>query len=273
VLDATRYDLWTQVVGPTLAAASTSVHSVGSASVEWINETFADEHSARWRRAGYVTGNPHTAKPGGHKWRNDSVYPLSDRGLAYLDEVWRDRWDVDGMETVTPSDMTARGLWAWSRRDRFNIDTLVVHYMQPHVPFRNGDWTDGWKNTLAFGEPDKNPGNKDAWKKLRDGEVLEDEFWAAYRDNLGWVLEELDVWKRAVDGTVLVTSDHGNAAGEMGQWGHPPGSANPVLRKVPWAVLEADGDGVDIEPPGDPPVLEGIGDVDVAGRLGALGYR
>jgi len=276
VLDACRYDLWMDTVAPDLQSWTESAYSVGSASVEWLNQTFADKYRESWQSAGYVTGNPHTAKDGGtqYNWRDASVYPLKERGLAYLDEVWRDQWDVDGIETVTPERMTERGIWAWNNRERYGMDTLVVHYMQPHIPFRNGEWTDGWKNTLAFGEPENNPNKKDTWRKLRDGDIPETEFWEAYADNLNWVLEEISRWQLAVDGKILITSDHGNAAGEWGQWGHPVASSNPVLRKVPWAMLETHGDGIEASPSGNPPVTDGVGDVEtVNDRLEALGYK
>ena len=270
VLDGLRYDTWSRVIDVELATKTEPRYSLGSASVEWINETFADRFESSWSRAGYVTGNPHSAKDGGHRWRDVSVYPLKDRGIAYLDEVWRDQWHIDEYETVRPEIMTERGLYAYKNAD---VDSLVVHYMQPHVPFRSLSETGGWKNTLAFGESDAD--KKDDWFKLRDGEIPAKDFWCAYRDNLRWVLNEVERWQSIVDGKILVTSDHGNAAGEWGQWGHPPGSGNPALRKVPWVLLEGDGKEMGaINPPGDPPVTEGVGDVDgVNDRLEALGYR
>jgi len=269
ILDACRFDTWQEMANTDWQAKGR--WSLGSASVEWINETFANRYENSWSQAAYVTGNPHTAKDGGDKWRDSSVYPLKQRGLMYLDEVWRDQWDPGPLETVSPDVMTARGFYAY---EHANADTVVVHYMQPHVPFRNApEWTGGWANTLAFGEADTD--KKDDWCKLRDGDVPPSEFWDAYRDNLQWVLAEVKRWRDAVNGTILVTSDHGNAAGEYGQWGHPPGSGNPTLRKVPWLLLEGRGNGLPkYDVPGDPPVTKGIGDVDgVDERLEALGYR
>lgn len=146
---------------------------------------------------------------------------------------------------------------------------MVVHYMQPHIPFKKQpDWTAGW-DVERFGTAGE---GKDDWHKVRDGDIPEDEFWNAYAANLEWVLKEVARWHNAIDGTILITSDHGNAMGECGQWGHPPGSANPAIRKVPWCVVDGIGDNeITVEPSGNPPVVGGE-NRDVDAQLSALGY-
>jgi hypothetical protein len=288
VLDSCRYDLWEYTVGAhnslvrsmdqfgdgmPIASNTTSIWSVGSASPEWISNTFANEHREHWENAAYVTANPFSAKEG-HEIRHldPDVVPLVDRGLGYLDEVWRDAWPMnDDLPTVDPATLTERALWAWNERRRLDVDTIVVHYMQPHIPFRGqSEWTDGW-DLSGFGTGGGH--GKDDWLKLRDGEIGETEFWDAYRDNLRWVLEEVRRWYELTDANILVTSDHGNGKGEWGQWGHPPGSANPAIRKVPWCELSGvGGQSVDPslarQPPGSGPE-----NTDVEEQLGALGYR
>jgi len=277
VLDACRWDLWCEVLQERdddplyrqLLSANESRWSVGSASVEWINETFADEYREHWRDTAYVTGNPHTAKTSDFgRYTDASVYPLQQRGLPYLDEVWADQWHVDEYETVRPDTMTDRAMFAYQTHDR-----VLVHYMQPHIPFKDyTHWSEGWKNTLAFGENPMHTEKKGDWEKLRDGEIPRDEFWQAYKGNLRWVLEEVRRWCRETDARVLVTSDHGNAMGEWGMWGHPPGSPLQVLREVPWVVIDGWGDGpVEVDPPGDPPATAAE-DPNVSERLAALGY-
>jgi len=285
VLDSCRFDLWTQVVGPgsgihlehgnhwPLAENTESRWSVGSASPEWIDNTFADAHCGSWRTAGYVTANPFSGKAATDmNILSEEVYPLADRGLAYLDEVWRDQWPMnDALPTVGPSVLTDRALWAWDRRERYSMDKLVVHYMQPHIPFKKRpEWTDGW-DLDGFGSGGGH--GKDDWHKLRDGEVPADEFWNAYAANLEWVLREVERWYNSVDGTLLVTSDHGNGKGEYGQWGHPPGSANPSIRKVPWSVVDGVGENeIAVDPVGNPPVVGGS-NREIDEQLSALGYR
>jgi hypothetical protein len=45
--------------------------------------------------------------------------------------------------------------------------------------------------------------------------------------NVAWLVEQLD-------GKIIITSDHGEALGENGLWGHAPKKDLPVLKTVPW---------------------------------------
>lgn len=279
VLDACRYDIWNEVAWqhpelcPRGSRAAPSAWSVGSASPEWIAHTFDDRHRDAWADAGYVTANPFSGKdPDDVPFVGGEAYPLADRGLAYLDEVWRDQWPAsDNLPTVAPDVLTDRALWAWQRREEYGMDRLVVHYMQPHIPFRSRpEWCAGW-DLNGFGTGG-GYGEKDDWKMVRDGDVDADEFWTAYADNLRWVLGEVLRWYQATDARLLVTSDHGNAMGEFGEWSHPANSANPVLRRVPWITVDGvNATDVTPEPAGDPPVQRGTSE-DVEDQLRALGY-
>lgn len=282
VLDACRFDLWQEVtesdsyggesangVVHTHAWPQHSKWSVGSASLHWINETFAERHRSDWEQAAYVTANPFSGKQGDEIQNLDSaVYPLADRGLGYLDDVWRDAWPMDdGLPTVDPATLTERGFHAYQNAD---VDRTVVHYMQPHIPFKKRpEWFGGWGGTQDFGEPGNEGDSKDTWLRVRDDELLRDEVLSAYAANLEWVLQEVQRWYEGTDARILVTSDHGNALGEWGQWSHPPYSANPVLRKVPWVTVE--GIGENDLPTQTPP--EHSTPVNVDERLEALGYR
>jgi len=231
VLDACRYDLWREVVGlnrggprplpsfhKTLARATASRYSVGSASLHWIQNTFADKHRDDWRDAAYVTANPFSGKTPNRMANLDaSVYPLQTQGLGYLDEVWRDEWPMsDGLPTVDPATLTERGFHAYRHED---TERVVCHYMQPHIPFKKRpEWFGGWGGTERFGEPGAEGDSKDIWLRLRDAELPRDEVWNAYAANLEWVLSEVKRWYAETDARILVTSDHGNALGEYGQW-------------------------------------------------------
>jgi hypothetical protein len=272
VLDACRADLWAEVA-PRWLGRSTA-YSVGGCSPEWIDRTFSADYDLEG--VGYVTANPFSSKgPDGlGAVRDGSAYPLRDRGLAYLDEVYADRWNPDGrLPTVTPADVTARARWAWNRRDELGIEQLVVHYMQPHIPFRSRpEWCHGW-DLDGFGTG----GGyfKDTWKKIRDGELQADAVWAAYADNLRWAIDDaVTPWVTGSDASLLVTSDHGNAMGEWGEWGHPIRSNNPAVREVPWVRTVGLEDRPVGDVPGDPPAryASGSGETVVEDQLAALGY-
>lgn len=284
VLDACRYDLWNEVIGNgkgnvtsmadyvvehPLSEHTDSKWSVGAASPEWLSKTFARKYDETVARTGYVTANPFSGKQGTEKaFLDAAVFPLQDRDFAHLDEVWRDAWPMsEEMPTVAPATVTERAMWAYENKD---MERLVVHYMQPHTPFKKRpEWTAGWELD-GFGTGGGK--GKNDWHKVRDGEIPKDEFWNAYAANLEWVLHEVETWINKTDASILVTSDHGNAMGEYSQWGHPPGSANPAIRKVPWVEVEGVGTApIDAANMTAPPTTDTESDIDE--QLAALGYK
>ena len=278
ILDACRVDAL-QAVADEYKLLPDSIParwSVGSASPEWISNTFANEHRAEYADVGYVTANPFTAKEPG-AFRSDDVYPVRDLPLAYLDEVFLDQWESDGYHTVVPDVMTGRARYLWDNRREHGVERMVVHYMQPHMPFRTRpEWFNGWGGTDKFGEVDEQE-DRDIWIKLRDGEIDKQEFWTAYLDTLRWVLDEVQRWVTTTDARVLITADHGNGKGEWGVWSHPPGVIAPAVKRVPWVLVDGERkQTMDYEVRGDPPVVSsnGVENVhDMKDRLEALGYR
>lgn len=61
---------------------------------------------------------------------------------------------------------------------------------------------------------------------------------AAYAANLEAVLQQTAELVRSLSGRIVVTSDHGEFLGEDGFYGHPTGSDHPILKEVPWLVVE-----------------------------------
>lgn len=271
ILDAARVDLMREASSeyPWLPEGIDAYWSVGSCSPDWIDRTFSDPRQT----TGYVTGNPFSGSPA--DWAGNQV---AEDDLGYLDEVWRDELCVleNGITTVPPEVMTAHALSAWERRDDLGIDRLIVHYMQPHQPFRSQpDWAGGRRNLMDPVDPDEHYGAC-PWQLARRGEIDADELWTAYRDNLCWVLDDgVAPLVHDVNCRVGLSADHGNGRGEWGIWEHPPGAVNPQVRKVPYVEIEAEG----IEFDGIEPVerttkgrIENT-EIDVNQRLEALGYR
>ena len=320
VLDGCRVDLMRGMAGDhrvTPAGSVESVWSVGSQSAEWMDTTFGPAHHEEMARTAYVTGNPFSAQSAEHVLvTSGETLPLDSGDWGLLYEAWREEW-VDGeVSTIPPAPLTDAAVAVWNRRDELGVDRVLVHYMQPHAPFRSRpEWFLGTADIESWGQvrgsggeggadsegqagettaltdlsaeelaelerlsEAETDGVKDPWTRLRDGELPRAEFWAAYRDNLRWVLDDVS---RLVEGTtarVALTSDHGNAAGEWGVWSHPPGVPVPALRKVPWVSRQGTG-----ERNPDPPLPEVVsagagstattGDSGVAERLADLGYR
>ncbi len=258
VLDGLRVD----AARETIDADIESVWSPASTSIDWIERHFDERHREHWASAGYVTGNPFAHHDTNHARSAD----LKDKGLGYLDLVYERAFgEVSGIKTTPPEAITDAAIAAWRRED---VDRLIVHYMQPHQPFRSRpDWESVYSN-LENLAGEVNEGGPDIWKRCRDGEFSERELWDAYCDNLEWVWEDVqNRLLRNLDADVTVTADHGNGMGEFGVWSHPPGAVAPAVRKVPaWHAT-----GVDertVQPEGSGEATDG----DVTDQLEALGY-
>ncbi|ESP89032.1 hypothetical protein [Candidatus Halobonum tyrrellensis] len=237
--------------------------SVGSTSWEWLHDTFAPDRADSVRNTAYVTGNAHT-----HRFGDE--FPVDPEAFGLLDEVWRYGWD-DEFSGMPPRPITDRAVAVGRRRE---FDRMVVHYMQPHSPYRSLDVE---RDVDRPGEA-----NLGVWDLLQDGTLPVETAWDAYRDNLRWVLDDLELLLENLDAdTVVVSSDHGEAFGEWGLYGHYRHVPVGVLRTVPWVELSATDEGT-YEPTLEPPEVDADGADDpdddetaelVEERLTALGYR
>lgn len=243
ILDACRADTYQEV-----DEDADEYWSVASSSKYWLERTFGDRDTSS---VGYISANPFAAGLDENQF-----------GYSHLEPV---TMTSHGIETVDPETLRDHAVSAWRQRDDLGIDQLVVHFMQPHVPFRSKpEWfgqllgTETWGSHLAY--------------RVGNGEIKRSDWMDAYRDNLAWVLDEgVHPMTDLVDGTVGITADHGNALGEWGLFGHPRGVAVPAVRKVPWQTLEASRIRDDFEP-----VELGsqtLTDEQTREQLEALGYR
>lgn len=229
LLDGCRVDALEATIGNV-----DSYRSVASTSPTWVERTFANAPDG----VAYVSANPFS--------------PPAEDAVRHLEMV--PVREVSGVETAPPQDVTTRAVDVWQHREELGIDRLVVHYMQPHVPFRSRpEW---FQNLDRWGSH--------RWQDI-DDDIDRDEWLVAYRDNLAWALVDgVGQLASAVDATIAVTADHGNATGEWGLWGHPRGGLAPSVRRVPWTTI----DGVVAEP-----IEVGEkGDYDAESQLEALGY-
>ena len=249
ILDACRVDLLREVAAdyPFIGEVK-SLDSVGSMSEEWMVKTFTDEYAAETSETAYVTANAFSGEV------------LDDDSFRLLEEVWRYHWD-DDLGVVTADAVTDSAVRVGREYD---LEYLIVHYMQPHHPFIGSD---------AFGDFESDPfGEKGATTEvdaLRRNEVTRAEFWAGYRDNLRYVLEEVETLLANVAADrVVITADHGDALGEWGIYGHPAGCLHSAVRTVPWVETTAEDTG-EYEPQLEPRTAESV---EVQDRLRDMGY-
>jgi hypothetical protein len=209
---------------------------------------FKNEFQTEMGETSYVSANPHT---------EDLAAP---EDFERLIEVWRSAWTDEG--TVPPRPVTDAAIETGRKT---NDGRLLVHYMQPHCPFINHTELTPDRGTVD--RSDRHP--DDVWDALERGEVSESTVWAAYQDNLELVLDEVKLLLDNVNAErVVITSDHGNAVGEWGLYGHPRMMPFSCLRRVPWIEFTTTDSGRH-EPDRQSKEVE----VDRDEQLRALGYR
>lgn len=228
VLDACRRDLFEETADMDAFDHYETKQSLGSATPEWTRRNFDGQAQTD---TVYVTGNPVVSR-----WVGTAFH--------HFTETWRDHFDPE-IGTVPAEAVTDAALQA---RREFPDKRLIVHYLQPHYPFVNDPdmrFTN-FNNTDEFEVGEARNGASDIWEAVGLGLVDPADAWTGYRRNLEYVLDALDPLLDAVQGKVVITSDHGNALGErvrpipMKLYGHPTGMYHPVLREVPWAVLDGE---------------------------------
>lgn len=256
ILDACRLDLMKKVAaeysfigGPENV---NSLWSVASMSEDWIERTFSKEYRDEVENTAYITGNAFTAK---------IDFPVEP---AMMDEVWKRKWDED-VNTILARPLTDRAISTWREG---NYERMIVHYMQPHVPFVDRPELGEYTEPEEFGE-----GFADIWDRV-GSDLDKERVRAAYRDNLRYVLDDVELLLDNVDAdTVAISADHGNAIGEFGVTGHPSDVLLPSIRRVPWIEMSAKDSGEYTPDPESPDESSIESDVDVTERLEHLGYR
>lgn len=242
VLDGCRVDTFRGVFDDT----ADEMVSVASTSQTWLPRTFDGRDL---ESVGYVTGNPFATQLQPSRFAEFHIEPVTET--------------EHGIETVPPRPLTDRAIDVWRRREELGVEKLIVHFMQPHIPFRSRpEWFSKFRESDVWGSK--------VWKQIPNSSLSKEEVFEACRDNLEWVLGPggVETLQENCDGTIALTADHGNAAGEFGLYGHPEGAPIPQVRHVPWATV----DGVD-ERTREPVVEERAESVDVENQLEALGYR
>jgi len=221
VLDGCRMDLMTEVADEYAFIESVdSATSVDTMTQPWMMANFGEDYRSETAGTAYVCGSPF------------SDATLDAEEFLLLEEVWKDGWN-DDLGTVLPRAMTDRAIEVGRDHDP---ERMVVHYLQPHHPFIPDPELDPGQSIENFNEEAWD----DIWDRLRHGEVSKERVWNAYRENLRYVLADVELLLENVDAeTVVITSDHGNAFGEWGIYGHPMHTPLSCLRTVPWIETEA----------------------------------
>jgi len=267
VLDACRTDTLREVADEyEFIDDVDEMWSIGSHSAEWIAQTFTEGHREHVKNTRYVTGNAHTNRvleqrrepPLNNTIPIDfSQWDFVDAGtVGSIERVWESHHD-ETYRVALPQVMTDHAITAGRTQ---NADQLIVHYMQPHLPYIGQALREERSPTEL---------ELEGYNHLETGKAKHDEVSQLYTDTLRLVLDEVEVLLENIDAeTVAITADHGEAFGEFGAYGHPEGFPHPAVKKVPWVVTSAS-DANTREPN-----LEDTGaSVDIEQHLADLGYR
>lgn len=232
-----------------------TTRSPASWSHGWMRKAFTDEYAGAMSQTAHVT------------WNAFSNEVLAPDDWLLLDEVWRDTWN-DDLGMLPPRAMTERAVHAHRAH---NPDRLLVHYMQPHDPYRGIDTDPFLHEYVGTG---KNTERVTVWDRIKDPDdpLSGDEAWAAMLDDLRWVLDDVELLLENIDAErVLLTADHGEAFGEWGTWGHGAAMPFPALLRVPKVWLPPAQDRETLTGT-RPPEGEPVHEPDIERRLRDLGY-
>ena len=270
VLDACRYDVFRDVYDDYLNGTLHKRRSKGSSTPEWAYKTFTGEHDIA-----YFSGNPFIndleIPLSELKWGASCDYEwTASEHINNVLDVWKTGWD-DDLGTVPPGAITE------ALRDESEAveraERTVLHYMQPHAPYLSrgtgGKLTQiqkGIKRQSEVVEEDDDTGTLRSlgdvirprveerlenselaqkaglWLELDPTELLANGTRVAamrlYEENLRIALESVSELVPNLEGSVVVTADHGEAFGEEGVWEHHIETHIPPLMEVPWFEVE-----------------------------------
>ncbi|WP_266081669.1 hypothetical protein [Haladaptatus caseinilyticus] len=214
VVDSCRYDLMCEVANQYDYIPKVDSHwSVDSTTAYWMRRTFKHDQI---KETTYICSNPFS----------DNL--VDNNKFKKVVELWKCVWEEPG--TVPPQAVTDETIRAMRGT---NSDRTIAHYLQPHCPFIPKPFSQ--KKLNEFSSHD----HRDVWELYRDRDITLDELWEGYRKNLELVLDNIHTLLESVNGDVVITSDHGNALGKWGIYGHPPRMPHSSLRTVPWIETEA----------------------------------
>jgi len=224
ILDACRYDLFRMVTGIDVDYKI----SRGSSTPEFLMENFG---RSRFLDIVYVSANPYV-----NRLVKDSFHKVL--------SVWKFGWD-DELNTVRPETLVKYALEA---ENEYPDKRLIVHFMQPHIPFIKDlelNCCNFYERFKAIERNEHIPPIETPWKAALKGTLEISRVWKAYRRNLEAVIPYAFYLAKKLKGKTVITSDHGEAFKRLlfpipiTIVEHPSGIHIPELVKVPWMVFDS----------------------------------
>ncbi len=266
VLDAARYDVFEEVHQDYLSGSLEKRESRASATPEWVTKVFD-----RRCNLNYFSTNPFINSIGLPLNEIGAVDydTVPSRYITNIIDLWEENWDKE-LGTVRPEVVNERVL---DEIDNLPDRRTVIHYMQPHAPFlgrgksrinrylqssfselkKNGasegklseKVVDTLPNVIGRLEETETAQKLGFLSSLGPTSLLEvlrndtrETLMQYHEENLREAMEHVCELVEELDGDIVVTSDHGEAFGEEGVWGHHIETHIPSLVEVPWLEVE-----------------------------------
>lgn len=254
LLDCARVDMMQEVCDEYPFLKKIDSHrTTGTNSARWMNSTFTSEYKDKMANSVYITGNM------------ASEENLSNDQFHHLEEVWRDGYDEE-FAFMPAREITDRAIY-YGRKS--NYDRMIVHYMQPHLPFILFSKEDNESIQIE----DTQCGGMTVGGLYKEENWTRQQLWDSHIENLQYVLNYINILLSNLDADkVVISADHGQAFGENGVWGHPPAQPIDAIQFVPWCITSSSDSGK-YKPdysPSDSIIDE---KVTVDEKLKALGYQ
>lgn len=221
IFDACRHDIYEEVFQECEHRIS-----VSSCSKEFIQRTFSEK---TFEDTVVITANPHYYE----NIFKDLTRKKPEEVFHSVYNTYRSKWDEkEGVvmpESVMEDVRSAKKLFPDKR--------LLIHFMQPHIPFINSEIP---QKANYMDEVDKDVEEQNFLNELEKaqiGRVSREKVLEDYRDNLEILREAREELKEILAGKTVITADHGEMLGEQKLYGHPCRKNSVKLRKVPWDDL------------------------------------
>jgi hypothetical protein len=267
ILDSARFDVFKEVYSDYFEGELEKRDSEASATPEWVHTHFSGRHNITW----YSTNpfiNGLGIKLNSFEYNPERYDTNPSRHITEVVELWKTDWDSE-VGTVMPEKLREKHE---ERKDLEGNGRTVFHYVQPHQPFI-GKGSSRMENMKVSSFEDLNSGGKrsllpdfisenlpDMWSRVEESETAmkiglmghlnlrellnvvlndtEEELKNYHEENMRLALDEARKLVEDLDGKVIVTSDHGEAFGEEGVWGHHIETHIDPLVHVPWLKVE-----------------------------------
>jgi len=268
ILDACRYDYF-KTENP-FDELPEKIISHGSESWEYMEHNF---DSKELHDTVYVTANPWMVK-------------LSDNTFHHIEPLLED-WDAE-TGTILPKTVADTAI---KTNGEYPNKKLIVHFMQPHVPWIGQTANKIRKNVNIRGMnphhghnmiTNKNIDERDGintFDAVKEGLISHKDMKQAYAETLRTALSIIEDLICDLNGKSVITSDHGEHLGEkafpfsLRRYGHRQNTWSPELRCVPWLETEtSERRTISSDPPTSSSTYD-ISDDVINKRLQALGYR